>query len=283
VGDARSLLAAVTAWGRQRPDVHAVLLVGSQPRTEVTADRWSDLDLVVVVDDPAPYADSPDWLGAFGKPLLTFLEPTAVGPFVERRVLFEAGPEADFSLVPVSAVEHLSEQPEIAAVFRRGFRVLVDEFGVEPALRRGASRPPPSWRPAPAAFAQLTHDFWYHALWAAKKLRRGEVWIAKQVCDCYLKRLLVDLLAWHARATDPQVDTWHGGRFLERWADQRALAELERAYARYDADDVARALRATVDLFERIEHDCADRLDLPLSVPHDQIRQRLGEILTAPA
>ena len=167
-----------------------------------------------------------------------------------------------------------------AAVLKRGFRVLVDKLGLETALRRGASAPLPRALPTPAAFAQLTHDFWYHALWAAKKLRRGEVWIAKQSCDCYLKALLVRLLAWHAQAADPQVDTWHEGRFLERWADRQALEDLRRACARYDAADVVRALWATVDLFERLERECAQRIGLVPSVPHQDIRQRLSDILT---
>jgi len=83
-----------------------------------------------------------------------------------------------------------------------------------------------------------------------EKLRRGEVWIAKQSCNCHLEALLVWLLAWHAQASDPQVDTWHGGRFIERWADRRALDDLRHADARSDSDGVARALWATVDVFE---------------------------------
>jgi aminoglycoside 6-adenylyltransferase len=282
--DAQILLGAVATWGRQRPDVQAVLLVGSHARTELPADRWSDIDLVMVVDDPAPYAASQDWLGAFGQPLLTFLEPTAVGGFMERRVLFAAGQEVDFSLLPLAAAAHLTERAEITAVLMRGFRVLVDKLGLEPALRRGVSTgAPPRRLPTPAAFEQLTHDFWYHVLWAAKKLRRGEAWIAKQSCDGHLKALLVDLLAWQAQTTDRQVDAWHGGRFLERWADRRAPDGLRHAYARYEASDIARALWATIDLFERVERECAERLGLPLSVPHHHIRQRLGEILHSPA
>jgi aminoglycoside 6-adenylyltransferase len=53
-----------------------------------------------------------------------------------------------------------------------------------------------------AEFAQLTHDFWYHPLWTAKKLRRGEVWIAKQSCDCHLKALTVRLLARRSPSRD---------------------------------------------------------------------------------
>ena len=148
--------------------MHAALLIGSYARVDVPADQWSDIDIILVVDDPEPYAAGADWLGVFGQPLLTFLEPTAVGAFVERRVLFQAGQEVDFALLPLAAVEHLAEQAALAAVLGRGFRVLVDKAGLEPALRRAASAPPPSGQPTPAAFAQLTHDFWYHALWAAK-------------------------------------------------------------------------------------------------------------------
>ena len=161
--------------------------------------------------------------------------------------------------------------------------MLVDKLGLESALRSRASHPPPRRLPTPAEFGQLTQDFWYHALWAAKKLRRGEVWVAKQSCDGYLKELLVELLAWHAQAADPHVDTWHGGRFLRSWADGRALEALRHAYARYEASDIPQALWATVDLFERVERECAERISLPLSVPHYLIRQRLGEILTSPA
>ena len=101
-----------------------------------------------------------------------------------------------------------------------------DVVSVEDELE--AMLPPPAAAlPDEAAFRELAHDFWYHALWTAKKLRRGEVYTALLCLDGYLKVRLVVLLGWHARAVDPSVDTWHAGRFLERWADPGALAALE--------------------------------------------------------
>jgi aminoglycoside 6-adenylyltransferase len=284
VDDAQPLLDAVVAWAGGRPDVHAVVVVGSQARTDTPADRWSDLDLVLFVDDPAPYAQDAAWLEALGKPLLTFVEPTAVGPFLERRVLFATGHEVDFALIPLLPVEQPAAalaQPEVAAVFGRGYRVLIDKAGMAATLPGTDLLPPPRPLPTAAEFTQLTHDFWYHALWAAKKLRRGELWIAQQTCDGYLKRLLVGMLAWHAMAANPQTDTWHAGRFLERWADRRALADLPGAYAGYDADQVQAAVWATVDLFQWVEREVAARAGVESTVPHDQIRQRLTQILTA--
>lgn len=279
-----AFLAGVTRWGRARPDVRAVLLIGSRARTAVPADRWSDVDLVLVVDDPRPYLADGGWLAAFGRPLLTFVEGTAVGGFRERRVLFEDGVEADFAFLP-GAVAGSAAAPapfpaELVDVLRRGFRVLVDK--VRLAERLPTDGPDTTAAlPVPGEIAELSHDFWYHLLWAAKKLRRGEVWIAKQSCDSYLKSLLVRLLAWHARAGDPHCDTWHAGRFIERWADPDALAALPATYARYQPADIARALWATADLFERVERQYAVRTGAPLAVAHQQLRRRLAEIIPA--
>jgi aminoglycoside 6-adenylyltransferase len=125
-------------------------------------------------------------------------------------------------------------------------------------------------------------DFWYHGLWTARKLRRGEVYTAIECLDGYLKARLVTLLEWHARAVDPTVDTWHEGRYLERWADPGALAALERAYAHYDLRDVARALWETIDLFQGLEEETARRLGLAVELDHADLRRRVAQVVRDP-
>ena len=163
----------------------------------------------------------------------------------------------------------------------RGYRVLYDELGLEDALRELEPLAGPA-PPDAAAFRQLASDFWYHALWTAKKLRRGEVYTAIECLDGYLKERLVTLLEWHARAVDPTVDTWHEGRYLERWADPGALAALERAYAHYDLRDVARALWETIDLFQGLEEETARRLGLAVELDHADLRRRVAEVVRDP-
>jgi aminoglycoside 6-adenylyltransferase len=160
VDDAEALLAAVVAWGQERSDLRAVLVVGSQARADTRADQWSDIDLVLMVDDPAPYLAGWEWLRTFGRPLLTFVEPTAVGPFAERRVLFETGLEVDFVVLPAAAARSMAQDPEGRAVLRRGFHVLVDKLDLEATLRDSAAQPPALDLPDQATFDQLTHDFW---------------------------------------------------------------------------------------------------------------------------
>ena len=277
------LEAAVADWAAGREDLRSLLVVGSQARREAPADRWSDLDLILLVEDPARYTDDAGWIDEFGTPVVTFLEATLDGHW-ERRVLYETGEDVDFVLFPSSIEARLEESQGAADLLARGYRVLVDRIGVEERLARIAARPRVSGTPTANELTELSSDFWYHALWTAKKLRRGEVFTAIDCLDGYMKARLVTLLGWHAVAVavEPGTDTWHAGRFLERWADPGALAALERAYAHYDLRDVARALWETIDLFQGLEEESASRLGHAVELDHVDLRRRVAEVVPDP-
>jgi aminoglycoside 6-adenylyltransferase len=274
------LAAAIADWARERGDVRAAMVVGSQARTDAPADRWSDLDVPLFVDDPARLASDTGWVESFGRPVLTFLEPTAVGNRVERRVLYETGEDVDFPLIEASGWTVLTTSPELRLMLARGWRVLYDELGLEEALRD--LPPPESPLPDSAALRELASDFWYHALWTAKKLRRGEVFTALGCLNGYLPWRLLTMVAWHARAVDPSVDTWHSGRFVERWGDPGALASLENVFARYDLRDVARGLWDTIDLFQGLTEEVERRLRLSAGLDTTDLRRRIAEIVPDP-
>jgi aminoglycoside 6-adenylyltransferase len=219
-----------------------------------------------VSTDPDRYLSETDWLEPLGTYWLTFLERQAVGEGLERRVLFEGALDVDFIPLANEAVRRMALEgwtPEVAAVLRRGFRLVLDKDDLLSLLIGGvpattlSSAPPPTQE----EFLALCHDFLYHAVWAAKKLGRGELWIAKSCADGYMKQLLLGMIEWHAHSERGwDHDTWHGGRFLEEWADPGALDGLREAFAYYEEADVRRALLATMDLFRRIGRQTAARL-----------------------
>jgi aminoglycoside 6-adenylyltransferase len=256
----QDLIERFTAWALEKAEVRSAIIVGSWFRTDSPADHMSDLDLAVIVKDPSIYLSDTSWLRRFGDPALTFVESTADGNFRERRVLFRDGRDIDFSLLPAAVVERMLERKvpaEIADVLRRGFRILIDKDGLAEQLTDGTR-----WcetaqiLPTEPAWTETSHDFLYHAVWAAKKARRGELWTAKLSCDGYLKNLLLRLIEWHARSKRDR-DTWHKGRFLERWAEPEVLHELPGTFARYTLADVQRALLANLRFYERFGREFA--------------------------
>jgi aminoglycoside 6-adenylyltransferase len=248
-------LRQLTQWAATRPGVRGAVLVGSQARSEIPADEYSDVDIAIFADDPAALLADTAWLRTFGEPLLTFLEPTAVGGHVERRALFADGLEVDFSVFPVEGVDGLAAAPGAAATIVRGYRILHDELGLEELLG-GLSLPDVEARD----LAEIGQDFWYHAIWTAKKWRRGEAIVARSCLEGHLKALLLE--ADRLRASD---DTWHGTRFAENWAAREVVDAWWQATAR-SPGELPDALCRLCDAFAVLS-------------PHDAARGRLEELL----
>jgi aminoglycoside 6-adenylyltransferase len=250
-------------WAEAEDNIRAAIVIGSRARLDHPADEWSDLDVLLFARDPEPYWATTSWLHQVGTPWLTFVEPTPGGD-LERRVLFEGGLDVDFVPHRVADLQAMLDgglPPDAADMVHRGVRFLVDKDGFSERLHSIESDPPIHAHPTEAEFLNVVNDFWYHTVWTSKHLCRGEVWWAKSCCDSYMKQLLLRVLEWHTRASQgAEADTWMRGRFLEEWADPRAVASLPAIFAHYDENDVWRALTATMELFHWVALDTANLL-----------------------
>ncbi|HYF76387.1 MAG TPA: aminoglycoside 6-adenylyltransferase [Symbiobacteriaceae bacterium] len=277
----------IVAWADRTSDVRAVIVIGSRARVnDRPADEYSDLDLLLLADHPARYIHSEEWLDAIGTPVVTFLE-GAISGSKERRVLFADALDVDFNFLPANQWRWLnrymrlkSQSPfltklvpaklrreietgiaVLGSVVKRGYSVLLDKEG----LTQQIPKIPPHRRmnlvPSEPEARNAIGDFWYHALWTAKKLRRGELLVAKHGVDGYLKMRLYRAAEILAVATyGPEYDTWHDLRFFEQWADPTTVANLPRLYAHYDEGEMNRALLATMSVYGRVTRDAFSRL-----------------------
>ncbi len=281
------------AWATREPAVRAALIVGSQARTDEPADEWSDLDLVIFHNAPEQLLGSAEWVGQFGEVVLTTVEPTAVLGSRERRVLYSDGKDVDFAIFPSSALAFVAQTPDGLAILARGYEVLLDKDALLPdraALLGRLERDSPTL-PSADQFQAVVADFWYHVPWAAKKLRRGELWTAKMVCDGYLKLLLLRMIEWQTVLRHgPGADVWHRGRFVDRWAEPEVHARLPGTFARYDRGDLARSLEETGRLFSDLAHEVARRgkwtyPEKAESVVHALVAHTLNDVrgVTSPA
>jgi Streptomycin adenylyltransferase len=82
-----------------------------------------------------------------------------------------------------------------------------------------------------------------------------------------------------ARWRSEETDTWHGLRFFERWAGDDLVEALGPTFARYEAEDVARALRAKAELFGGVEDEVAARYDLVVPEDRAEVLRRLEGLL----
>lgn len=250
-------------WAQGQENIRTAVVIGSRARVDHPADEWADLDIVLVVNDMQLYVEDAAWVEQIGKVWLTFVERTGDGLSWERRVLFEGGYDVDFAFIPSELAKRIDDPPPDAGnSFGRGYRVILDKDGLVERMKvyEVPRESPPS--PSPGEFLNLVYDFWYHTLWSAKHLRRGEIWWAKGCVDGYLKQLLQRMLEWQTQVTRPGVDTWLRGRFFEEWADPQAVEDLKEAFAKYAVDDIWCALVRTMDIFNWVSRQTAQRLGI---------------------
>jgi len=251
-------------WAEREPNIRLALLVGSQARTESPADPYSDIDLALFVRDPPRLLHDESWIGQLGAFWTSHLEATPIGFVHERRVLFTDGQDVDFAVFPIESLKGLVTDPQGVAVLRRGFRPLVNKDSVEVRLPDQESVPAP---PSPSELSNLVNDFWFHLIWTAKKLRRGELLVASEATNGYLRALLVRAVRWHALVRGPKgQDLWHGARYFERWADPRVVRDFPATVARYDAGSIAEALIANRTMFSWLSDELSESLSCPPSI-----------------
>jgi aminoglycoside 6-adenylyltransferase len=234
--------------------IGCVALIGSRSRNDGIADEHSDVDLLIVCDDVERFHARGDWMSAIGETWAQFSEAVPDLGHWERRAVFAGGLDADFVLVDSKT---LLENPESLAIARSicggGMRILLDKRGLEPALEglRGDSRT--AAVPEEGAFMNVVNDFFFHYLWAHKKLARGEYWVSAQSVNGYLNAKLLAMLEWHERATRGiDYQTWYDGRRLERWVDPEILPAIGEQFSRYDPADQRRVMRAKAKLFAEL-------------------------------
>ncbi|HMN28053.1 MAG TPA: aminoglycoside 6-adenylyltransferase, partial [Caldilineaceae bacterium] len=189
-------------WANAQESVCAMLLTSTRAVPQATVDRYSDYDVILVVDDIHPYYADRSWLEEFGEVLVSYWDPIHRGPDddLERFanvIQFTSGLKIDFTLWPVALLQRIAAAAALPAELDAGYLVLLDKEQLTAGLR------PPTYqayipaRPSEQAFQTLVEEFFSDAPYVAKSLWRDELMPAKLCLDYDMKHVyLRQLLEW---------------------------------------------------------------------------------------
>lgn len=235
-------------------DIKSIIAIGSSTRNDNKADEYSDLDLFIVTDNVNTWY-SGEYPNRIGEVSISFIEPT-LGGGRERRCIFDKDKDVDMIIMTPEQFETALKDGVAGWVMNRGYNILYDVNSYENMIQTyvvpGASAPNMS----DSEFDNMMNDFYFHNIWASKKLLRGELWSAKMCVDAYLKNYLLKAIELYGHEIQ-EKDVWHDGRFIDRWADEEIIEELKKCFAHYDRQDILNALLATNTLFERVTRKIA--------------------------
>ncbi len=117
----KPFLSSVILWASTQPDIKAVALVGSYAREAAT--ETSDIDLVMLVDDPQRYLQNTDWLTQFGAIDQQQIED--YGMVTSLRVWYTNGYEVEYGLTTSDWMKRPLDEGT-RRVIQDGLRVLFE-------------------------------------------------------------------------------------------------------------------------------------------------------------
>ncbi|HEY1315646.1 MAG TPA: nucleotidyltransferase domain-containing protein [Gaiella sp.] len=131
-----SLRERAATWAAAREDIVAVALVGSWARGAERPE--SDVDLVVLTDDPPAYVERDDWVEALA-PGSEGVRTADWGALVERRIRLPSGLEVEVGIGRPSWAAASPVDPGTRRVVHDGMKALYDPRGLLAALRAAAN------------------------------------------------------------------------------------------------------------------------------------------------
>ena len=263
----KDIVDKIIKYGETSELVKAEVLIGSQSRKFDCADEYSDIDVMLFVSDIDFFINSDEWISSLGKYYISFVEKTVSGG-MERRVIFENAMEADFIFLQADDFSRINELSEIVS---RSYKMLLDKDNFTDIISHVAQSDKSFSIPSESEIQNLISEFFFHVIWASKKVMRGELWAAITCVDGYMKKLLLKMIEYHSHALHgTDYDTWHNGKFIERFAEPWVVKEFQNIYARYSDKDIMKALLNTMNLFQKIAVETMDKWDYEYPVISDK-------------
>lgn len=125
------VLERAAAWAAARDDIAAAAVVGSWARDSARDD--SDVDIVLLTAEPAPYAQDAGWIGEL-TPGATLVRTHKWGAITELRLRLPSGLEVEIGVGLPTWASTDPVDPGTCRVVRDGLRSLYDPYGLLAAL-----------------------------------------------------------------------------------------------------------------------------------------------------
>ena len=233
-GESEGWDSCVSRWAKSRPDISALVQIGSRAQGGASVDEWSDYDYHLVTSRPEAYRDG-SFARELGKCWVSGAQ-VAFGNAVKITAVYEGALEADFvvlSSLDVRIVMAALKWPSTARFWPRALRLGVESFQIVAApgwrvIKGGAAWERRYSRVSPLRsvlsereYTQLCGEFWTQLVWAAKKAVRGEYRASQRALHLHLlentMRMLQEQALLEGRKAYPL------SRRAEGWLTEREL------------------------------------------------------------
>lgn len=273
-------------WSQNEISIQGAIILGSQVRDEFEGDEWSDLDVLLLADTPSDFMQSDKWLDFLGEVVCVVVEETRLDwvnlTWSVKRILFTDNRTVDFSILPSDRVDDvLSMNAEIHA---HGYEIIYDAHPniltakIKTSLVKVKEESPKP--PTEAELQQIINNLLFELLFAAKKIKRNELWVAVSHINQQINNRLLQLIEFHtASVTKTSQGIRYDGRFLEQRIPQAVLEKLPLCFAKYDVFDAIQTIEHLLEITYYLSKEICEEQNYPFEAKQfDRTRKLYDEV-----
>ena len=224
-------------------DLLGLLLFGSLSKLESPSDEWSDLDILVVVQDDKMVRFFPtvEWITAFGS-LYTYSQSSDEFKCTTR-VCFENFNRIDFVITTEDSLSRVNLWPGVP--FSSGTKILVSRSGVVDEITTEGQFPQKFTPATDDRFLELVRDFRFKSMQAVYKVVRGDLLIALHLTQDLIRDCCVLGMMLRDRATGTDIHRQGG-------MGNQLVVQLERARKPFTSLGILNSIQESNEIFEKL-------------------------------
>ncbi|MEO6524260.1 MAG: aminoglycoside 6-adenylyltransferase [Mucilaginibacter sp.] len=268
-------------WAENKVDIKSIIVIGSSVRNQQKGDKYSDIDFIIFTKDPFIYEKSVTWIdeihksvsfhngfeiskGTFVKRIffenevavdITFLSSKLLSAILIFTTLKEKG-NYFLSVLSKKKIKEIENQIlSFTYYLHRGYHFIVDKNNTEEKVKKIISQfgYKTEYSFELKDFEVVVNRFWQNAYRMAYKIKRNELFTAKLEIEPEMKQDLLNIISIYTKHVNgSDFETWHKGKFIEKWADPVIVEKLKLIYGEYNVESSWRSLKSTIDLFVHI-------------------------------
>jgi aminoglycoside 6-adenylyltransferase len=258
---------SIKVWAKKDKNIIGIVVIGSQVRMERSGDEYSDLDLLVIVEDQNILINDDTWIEKFGTLICITKEDIQIDSMNLRwyikRPLYKDMKAIDFSILTYGNIDNfLNINKEINYI---GYQIIyeVEKGCIEKKIINSLVGYTVEQNEIPneIEYWEIVIDFLYHIIWAGRKVKRNEIWTAANCINCYMKSNLLKVIEIYSKVLIRKESIiMYEGRLLEDRIDSWIKDELMHCFVKYDKEDIYRVLEHLIDFMEELSNRIINEL-----------------------
>ena len=280
--DKNNVLQDVIKFAENNKNIEALLITSSMANPKAETDIFSDLDVVIVTDNPKIFVNNKDWCNQFGEIMVSFNDNFKLEGITSYTslVLYKDYIRIDFSIWPTELLKKIAEYNKLPAFLDIGYEVLYDKNNLTTELNEASNQAYQTNKPNKHEYERVVNNFWWDITYIAKYLWRDQFYFAKYM-DYFIKyNLLQPMVEWLIGVENNwEVNPGKQGSNFKKHLNDKLWQELMATFSGSDFQENWDSTFKMMDFFSKTAKKVAYRLrfEYPQNLEED-VREYIEKI-----